>query len=50
MLPSPVRLTMRTMMHGDGRLDEVASERAQPRKDLVLIDSRKPRVADDVGH
>jgi hypothetical protein len=39
-----------TMVHGDGRIDQVASERAQPRQNPVLVGSCKPRIADDVGH
>ena len=45
MPPSPVRLTTR-----DGRIDQVASERLEPRQNPVLVGSRKPRIADDVGH
>ena len=48
--PSPVRLTTLTVVHGDGRIDQVASERPQPRQNPVLVGSRKPRIADDVGH
>ena len=36
-------------VHGDCRVDEVAAKRAQPRKYAVLVGSRKPRIADDVG-
>src|SRR5262245_22724777 len=38
------------MMHGDGRVDQVAPERAQPRQNAVLVGSGKARVADDIGH
>ena len=38
------------MMHGDGRIDQVASQRPQPRQNPVLVGSGKPRIADDVGH
>ena len=38
------------MVHGDGRIDQVASERPQPRQNPVLVGSGKPRIADDVGH
>ena len=34
----------------DGRIDQVASERPQPRQNPVLVGSGKPRIADDVGH
>ena len=50
MLPSPVRLTMRSVMHGDGRIDEVAAQRPQPRQNAVLVGSGQPRIADHVGH
>ena len=30
------------MMHGDGRVDQVASERPQPRQNPVLVGSGKP--------
>ena len=38
------------VMHGDGRVDQVAAERPQPRQDPVLVRPGKPRIADDVGH
>ena len=38
------------VVHGDGRIDQVASERPQPRQNLVLVSSCKPRKADHVGH
>ena len=38
------------MVHGDGRIDQVAAERPQPRQNPVLVGSGKPRIADDVGH
>ena len=38
------------VVHGDGRIDQVASERPQPRQNPVLVGSGKPRIADDVGH
>ena len=38
------------MMHRDGRIDQVASERPQPRQNPVLVGSGKPRIADHVGH
>ena len=34
----------------DGRIDQVASERPQPRQDAIFVGSGKPRIADDVGH
>ena len=38
------------VMHGDGRIDQVAAERPQPRQNPILVGSGKPRIADDVGH
>jgi hypothetical protein len=38
------------VMHRDGRINEVASERPQPRQNPVLVGSGQPRIADDVGH
>ena len=38
------------VMHSDGRVDQVASERPQPRQNPVLVGSGKPRIADDIGH
>jgi hypothetical protein len=38
------------MVHSNGRVDQVASERPQPRQNSVLVGSGKPRIADDVGH
>ena len=31
-------------------IDQVASERPQPRQNPVLVGSGQPRIADDVGH
>jgi|HubBroStandDraft_6_1064221.scaffolds.fasta_scaffold952660_2 hypothetical protein len=38
------------MVHGDGRIDQIAAQRPQPRQNPVLVGSGKPRIADDVGH
>ena len=38
------------VMHGDGRIDQVAAKRPQPRQNPILVGSGKPRIADDVGH
>ena len=38
------------VVHGDGRVDQVAAERPQPRQNPVLVGSGKPRIADHVGH
>jgi hypothetical protein len=48
--PSPVRLDDAAVMHRDGRVDQVASERPQTRQNPVLVGSGKPRKSDDVGH
>ena len=37
------------VMHGDGRVDEVAAQRPQPRERAVLVRAGEPAVADDVG-
>ncbi len=38
------------MVHGDGRIDQVAAERPQPRQRPVLVGPGEPAIADDVGH
>ena len=38
------------VMHGDGRVDQIAAQRPQPRQNPILVGSGKPRIADDVGH
>ena len=38
------------VMHRDGRIDQVAAKRPKASEDPVFIRTRKPRVADDVGH
>jgi hypothetical protein len=38
-----------TVVYGDGRIDQVASERPQPRQNPVLVSSGKPRIADYVS-
>src|SRR5271165_5231741 len=38
------------MVDRDGRIDQVASERPQPRQNPVLVGPGKPRIADNVGH
>jgi hypothetical protein len=37
-------------MDSDDRIDQVASERSQPCQSPVLVRTRKPRVAEDIGH
>ena len=39
-----------TVVHGDGWIDQVASERPQPRQNPVLVGSSKSCIADDIGH
>ena len=36
------------MMHGDGRIDEVAAQRPESRQNAILVRSREPAVSDDV--
>ena len=38
------------VVHGDGRVDQVAAQRPEPRQNPILVGSGKPRIADDVGH
>ena len=38
------------VMGGDGRIDQIAAERPQPRKSPVLVGPGEPAVADDIGH
>ena len=37
------------VMHGDGRVDEVAAQRPKPRERALLVRAREPAVADHVG-
>ena len=37
-----------TMMHGDGRIDQIAAQRPEPLQDAILVRSREPAVADDI--
>ena len=38
------------VMDGDCRVDQIAAQRSQPRKDAILVGAGKPAVADDIGH
>src|SRR5271155_4753942 len=38
------------VMNCDGRVDQVAGKVPKAGEDSILIRTRKPRVADDVGH
>ncbi len=37
------------VMHGDGRVDQIAAERPEPRERAILVRSGEPAVADNVG-
>src|SRR5262249_16861877 len=37
------------VMHRDGRVDEITSERPKPRQRAILVGSREPTVADYIG-
>ena len=37
------------MMHGDGGINQIAAQRAQPRQSSILVRPREPAVADDIG-
>ena len=41
MLPSPGALDDAPVMHGDGRIDQVAAQRPQPRQNAVLVALRQ---------
>jgi hypothetical protein len=36
------------VMEGDGRIDQVAAERPEPRQNAILVRSREPAIADNV--
>ena len=38
------------VMHGDGRIDQVAAQRPKARQNSILVRTGEPRIADDVGH
>jgi hypothetical protein len=38
------------VMHGDGRVDQVAAKGPKASEDSIFIRTRKPRVTDDVGN
>jgi tetratricopeptide (TPR) repeat protein len=44
----PGSLNDATVMHGDGRVDQVAAQGPKAGEDSILIHTRKPRVTDDV--
>ena len=37
------------VMHGDGRVDQVAAKRPEPRENAIFVRAGEPAVADDVG-
>ena len=37
------------VMRGDGRIDQIAAQRAQPRQRSLLVRPGEPAVADDIG-
>lgn len=37
------------VMHGHCRIDQIASERAQPRQCAILVHAGKPAVSDHIG-
>ena len=38
------------VMHGDGRIDQIAPERPQPRQYAILVRAGKPAVPDHIRH
>ena len=46
----PRALNDPAMMHGDGRVDQIAAQRPEPSKDAILVRASEPRIADDIGH
>ena len=48
MEPSPVRLTMRPRWTRDGRVDQIAAQRPQPRQGAILVGAGEPAVTDDI--
>jgi hypothetical protein len=44
-LPSAVRLTM---MHGDGRINQIAAQRAQSRQGSIFVCAGKPAITDHI--
>ena len=48
-LPFAGALDNAAEVDSDGRVDQIAAQCAQPRKDAILVRSREPAVADDMG-
>jgi hypothetical protein len=38
------------VVDGDGRVDQLTTQRAQPRQSSVLVRAREPTIADDIRH
>ena len=36
------------VMQGDGRIDQVAAQRPEPRQNAILVRSREPAIADNI--
>ncbi len=47
-LPFPGALDHAPVMHGDGRIDQIAAQRPESRQDAILVRSREPAVPDDI--
>ena len=43
-----MRLTTTAVMQGDGRIDQVAAQRPEPRQDAILVRAREPAVTDNI--
>ena len=37
------------VVHGDGRIDQIAAQRPQPRQDAIFVGAGEPAVADHIG-
>ena len=48
-MPSPVRFTTRPRLALDRGIDQIATQRAQPRQRAILVRAGKSAVADDIG-
>jgi hypothetical protein len=44
----PGSLHNAAVMEGDGRIDQVAAERPEPRQNAILVRSREPAIADNI--
>ena len=47
--PSPIVRTMRPLMFGDLRIDEITAHRSQSRQGALLVDAHQAGIADDIG-